>query len=69
VDVIAKDEYGELLSWGDRNAVKVINSSPEPDGSFKTYILRVPPDIKTPREAIAWSFGMRAHEYQPKVMT
>ncbi len=73
--VIARDTYGELLNWnwgsgrGNHVAVKVINSSPEPDGTFKTYILPVPPDMKTPREAIAWTFGMQAHEYKPKVMT
>jgi hypothetical protein len=36
--------------------VRVMNSTPEPDGSFKHYVLRVPPTIATAREAIAWTF-------------
>lgn len=50
-------------------AVKVVNSTPEPDGSFKTYILRVPPTITTARAAVAWSFGMQHNQYKPKVET
>jgi hypothetical protein len=45
--------------------VKLWNSTPEPDGSIKIYWLRVPPGIKTAREAVAWSFGKEEIEYQP----
>ena len=45
--------------------VKVLNSSPEPDGTYKYYYLRVPPDMMTAREAVAWTFGMTADEYHP----
>ena len=40
--------------------VEVVNSTPEPDGSRKTYFLRVPPTIGTAREAVAWTFGLGA---------
>jgi hypothetical protein len=45
--------------------VHVTNSTPEPDGSRKRYFLRVPPDVKTAREAVAWTFGLPADEYRP----
>jgi hypothetical protein len=38
-------------------------------GHFRTYVLRVPPNMQTPRQAIAWTFGLRAEEYQPARMT
>lgn len=46
--------------------VEVLNSTPEPDGSFRNYVLRVPPDVSTPREAVAWTFGtIDPEDYQP----
>jgi hypothetical protein len=68
------DEYGSL--WraelaGDEALVmvEVVNSSPEPDGSFKNYWLRVPPSIRTARGAVAWTFGMEPRDYRPRVQT
>jgi hypothetical protein len=49
--------------------VKVKNSTAEPDGSFRDYFLRVPPNIATAREAVAWTFEMRPSEYKPKSQT
>lgn len=49
--------------------VKVLNSSPEPDGTYKYYYLRVPPDVMTAREAVAWTFFMTADEYDPEIET
>lgn len=46
-------------------AVKVINATPEPDGTYKFYFLRVPPHITTARAAVAWTFNMSAEDYQP----
>lgn len=45
--------------------VRVINSTPEQDGSQKPYWLRVPPDQVTAQGAVAWTFGMSAKDYQP----
>jgi hypothetical protein len=47
--------------------VEVLNTTPEPDGSRKTYFLRVPPTIETARAAVAWTFGMAGVEYRPTV--
>lgn len=59
---IHADELGELYRTdipGDEPLVmvKVMNSTPEPDGSFKPYFLRVPPAIARARDAVAWTFG------------
>jgi len=50
-------------------AVEVTNSSPEPDGSYKQYILRVPPTITTCRAAVAWTFDIPEQEYEPDAET
>jgi hypothetical protein len=56
--------------WGPREEpvvmVEVHNSTLEPDGTRKTYYLRVPPTIGTAREAVAWTFGMAGPEYHPE---
>jgi hypothetical protein len=49
--------------------VQVKNSTPEPDGSYKEYFLRVPPSMRTVQEAIAWTFFMTAGEYTPAIET
>lgn len=50
--------------------VKVINATPEPDGSSpKAYFLRVPPYIATAKEAVAWTFNMEGNEYEPSAQS
>jgi hypothetical protein len=49
--------------------VEVVNSTAEPDGTFKTYWLRVPPHTPTARAAVAWTFGLTEEEYRPRVQT
>lgn len=49
--------------------VKVVNSTPEPDGSYKEYFIRVPPEITSARDAIAWTFGLNGDEYDPSQQT
>lgn len=68
------DDYGPLLSVPipddeDYRAVEVFNSSLEPDGSFKNYYLRIPPDMQSAREAVAWTFDMEETEYDPFAQT
>lgn len=50
-------------------AVQVVNSTPEPDGSRRKFVIPVPPDIETCQQALAWTFGMGADEYQPGQQT
>lgn len=50
--------------------VEVVNSSPESDGTFKNYWLRVPPTTKTAKEGVAWTFGFdKADDYHPLIQT
>ena len=67
--LIHKDKTGELYRKDFRNEepfvfVKVTNSTPEPDGWFKDYFLRVPPTMKNATEAVAWTFRMSPEEYK-----
>jgi len=45
--------------------VKVINATPEPDGHKKDYWLRVPPECRTAKQAVAWTFGLESARYRP----
>lgn len=61
--------FGDRSAWNGREEaivmVQVTNSTPEPDGTFKDYWLRVPPGMTSARAAVAWTFGMSAKEYRP----
>lgn len=68
---VHEDECGQLYRKemaGDEPLlmVRVKNSTPEADGTFKYYFLRVPPNMQTAREAVAWTFGVSPHEYKPE---
>jgi hypothetical protein len=66
------DDYGtlwraELEDDEPLVMVEVLNATPEEDGSFRDYFLRVPPDVSTAREAVAWSFGYdEPWDYEPQ---
>ena len=67
---VHRDETGVL--WriempGDEAVVmvEVVNSTPEPDGTSRTYHLRVPPGTRTAREGVAWGFGLTEGDYEP----
>ena len=98
-----QDEFGilyrrELADDEPIVMVRVLNSTPEPDGSlsmeeamqvfgeskvkrqltilgwnkparFKEYWLRVPPDMQTAHEAVAWTFGKTPATYRPDLET
>ena len=69
--ILHEDDFGRLWDGGldaggqPIRAVQVVNATPEADGSFRHYFLRVPPDVHTAREAVAWTFGLEASEYAP----
>ncbi len=74
VELFQKDECGELYRKEQLDdealvMVRVINSTPEPDGSYRSYWLRVPPHVDTAREAVAWTFNMNSIEYRPREET
>ena len=69
-ELINSSEYGELyrvsFDRGDPlQMVKVINATPEPNGTNRRFFLRVPPTVRTAKEAVAWTFGMEEWEYEP----
>ena len=68
------DDWGTLWSLdspGDERIVmvEVLNSTPEADGSFSTYWLRVPPATRTAHAAVAWTFGESVETYAPVIQT
>jgi hypothetical protein len=68
-----EDETGILWRqrwrWEAWAAVEVVNGTPEPDGTYKRYFLQVPPTVRTPREAVAWTYGLSERQYRPAVRT
>lgn len=77
-ELCSVDDYGSLYNIKQNDVpsfleiepdcfVKLLNSTPEPgtEDVFKEYLLQVPPSMKTPREAVAWSFGLEEEEYAP----
>lgn len=82
--MICEDRFGKLHRKeipGDEAMlmVELLNSTPEPDGTVKTYFLRVPPVVRnakneevpmtTPHQAVAWTFGLDEADYNPSYET
>jgi len=71
---VAEDEMGilwqlDLVEDEPLVCVEVTDATPGPDSAFKRYLLRVPPSVRTPREAVAWTFGVDTGEYRPAIET
>jgi hypothetical protein len=49
--------------------VRVLDATPLPDGTRRAYWLRVPPTVRTAREAVAWTFGLERDDYRPAIET
>lgn len=70
---VAEDETGILWRriWLPADAwavVEVVNATPEPDGTRKHFFLQVPPHLRTAREAVAWTYGIRPDVYDKLVV-
>lgn len=50
-------------------ALMMTNHSPEPDGTFKKYVIRVPPTMRKAKAAMAWSYGLEEDQYDPMIET
>lgn len=84
-ELCSSDDYGSLYvirrelhplnPWSQRDEVvvfvRLLNSTPEPgtDDVFKEYLVQVPPEMETPRQAVAWSFRMEGSDYAPCMET
>ena len=67
-------KFGKLLEIerpGDEPLarVRVLNSTPEPDGTTKIYYLKVPPGMKSVVDAIGWTFNLKPGDYDPGLET
>ena len=49
--------------------LRCINSTPELNGTYKTYFLCVPSNMKSCKEAVAWTFRANKEEYKPTIET
>ena len=65
--IVARDDVGVLWhktwppdTWA---AVEVTNGTAEPDGTHKQYFLQVPSEMRTPRQAVAWTYGLTESQY------
>lgn len=71
--LVHEDECGSLyrkrIDDFITSVVKVVNRTSEPDGTYKTYFLEVPPEMMTAKQAVAWTFDMEEADYQPIVET
>ena len=75
--LIAQDRHGKLwLTRLDREGhaqsetvLEVQNGTREPDGTYRQYFLSVPPDMRSPTEAVAWTYGLSPEQYDLAVRT
>lgn len=73
-ECVSNDHVGKLwrgrLPTGEEIAMtELINSTPEPDGSFKTYWEGAHPKAKTCHDAVARAFGETVETYKPELET
>lgn len=73
-ELVMEDECGLLYKVeqeGDEPilVVQVTNSTADEDGTYKKYFLRVPPETRSPREGVAWTFALDADDYAPDCET
>jgi hypothetical protein len=72
---VSRDATGKLWRrqwWGPGDdawaAVEVLNGTAEPDGTFRRYFLQVPANVRTAREAVAWTYGLTDSQYANLVL-
>jgi hypothetical protein len=73
-ELISEDRFGRLwrINFGGRRVhtmVEVEDGSVRIDGTRRRYFLRVPPRTRSAREAVAWSYGLTAEQYDVAVRT
>jgi hypothetical protein len=72
--IVQEDDTGKLYRTDvpDDESIVVVevqNSTPEPDGSTRSYMLRVPPTTRTAREGVAWTFDVPPSDYDLAAQT
>lgn len=71
---IARDETGELYRLAQPRfepivAIRVEDRVLDERGVPKEHWIQVPPEMRTPRAAVAWTFGLAPRRYRPEVET
>ena len=65
------DGYGDLYRLNLRGQtekfVRVVNATPDVDGTYRDYIIPVWPDVTTAHEAVARTYGRTPDTYSPEV--
>ena len=68
--IIHQDGDSQLKNLNLGNITEPIRVVKVKDSTTKKYyILRVPPTVKTCKQAIAWTFGLEEEEYNPTMET
>ena len=67
--VIESNPEGDLIERGEFRAIRVKNSTPEQDGSYKEYLLRVPFWIQTVHDGRAWTFNIHPDDFKLEIET
>jgi hypothetical protein len=66
----ARKEFGDTVVEGNLSVMVRIGFAVRLEQPrFKEYFIRVPPDIKTAREAVAWTFDIPPNKYTPALQT
>jgi hypothetical protein len=75
--LVAEDGYGRLWhadfdargQMGFETILEVRNGTRERDGTYRQYFLSVPPHMRSPRAAVAWTYGLAGEQYELAVRT
>lgn len=67
--LVHEDESGRLWEVEGMRMVEVVDATPHPDGLERSHWLHVPPECRTARQGVAWSFGLAEFEYRPEWVT
>ena len=71
--LLQSDGYGDLyqiiLDGQAQKFVRVVNGTPEPDGTYKDYVIPVWADVETAHEAVARTYGRTIAAYAPELRT
>ena len=66
-NIVHQDRTGRLRKKKVGNdtiaVIEVVNGTAEIDGTFRRYVLSVPPEMQTACEAVAWTYGMTEKQY------
>jgi len=74
MEAVQQDDFGKLYktTFADNlelAIVRVVNGTPEADGSFKEYAIPVPADCSSAHEAVARTYGLTVKQYWPERRT